>query len=137
MQNVKMPLRVMADVVIDASAMVDLLLGNDLGEKVAARITGHELHGPTHLDSECLSALGRLHRSGDLSAAITEELISQLVKSPVTRHSLTDLIIGAWQRRDNLRLADALYVELSSQLNTPLITTDTRLHSIKLVEVIK
>jgi predicted nucleic acid-binding protein len=51
----------MADVVIDASAMVDLLLGNDLGEKVAARITGHELHGPTHLDYECLSALGRLH----------------------------------------------------------------------------
>jgi len=35
--------------------------------------------------------------------------------------------MGAWLRRENIRLADALYVELAEQLDVPLITTDLRL----------
>ncbi len=34
---------------------------------------------------------------------------------------------GAWNRRGNLRLVDALYVELAEQLDAPIITTDGRL----------
>lgn len=38
------------------------------------------------------------------------------------------LLSGAWRRRHDLRLVDALYVELSDQLgDVPLITTDRRL----------
>ncbi len=58
-----------AEVVVDASALVDLLLGGPLGDRVAARIAGRRLHSPAHLDAEVLSALGRIHRAGDLSAA--------------------------------------------------------------------
>jgi predicted nucleic acid-binding protein len=36
-------------------------------------------------------------------------------------------MIGAWSRRGNIRLVDALYVELASQLGTVVITTDQRL----------
>ena len=37
------------------------------------------------------------------------------------------LLTGAWNRRGNLRLVDALYVELAEQLDAPIITTDERL----------
>jgi hypothetical protein len=33
---------------------------------VRAHMRGHELHAPAHLDAEVLSALGRLHRAGEV-----------------------------------------------------------------------
>ena len=37
------------------------------------------------------------------------------------------LISGAWKRRDQVSLTDALYVELAAQLDTVVVTTDRRL----------
>jgi predicted nucleic acid-binding protein len=42
--------------VLDASALVNLLLDNELGAAVQRRIAGHPLHAPAHLDAEVLSA---------------------------------------------------------------------------------
>lgn len=127
----------MADVAIDASALVDLLLGGSLGDAVSARLAGHGLHGPARLDAECLSALGRLNRAGEIPAATIDSLLAQLADAPITRHPLQELLAGAWARRVNVRLADALYVELADQLGLPLVTTDGRLARIDLVEVIE
>lgn len=126
----------MADVVVDASAVVDLLLGGPLGDSVADRLAGHGLHGPAHLDAECFSALGRLNRAGELSATSVQRLLVRLTDAPIARHPVKDLLSGAWARRANLRLADALYVELAEQLDLPLVTTDGRLQSVRLVEVV-
>jgi predicted nucleic acid-binding protein len=114
-------------VVVDASAFVDLLLGNDRGEAVASRLTGHELHAPAHLDAEILSALGRLHRDGRLTAVQVRSRLDVLVDAPVERHHLPSVVAGAWVRRRNLRLVDALYVELAERLDMKLVTTDGRL----------
>lgn len=57
----------MADVVVDACAMVDALAGTQLGPPVTKRLRDHTLHAPAHFDAEVLSALGRLHRAGALS----------------------------------------------------------------------
>ena len=113
--------------VIDASAMVDLLLGATIGAAVAERIDGAVLHAPAHLDSEVLSGLGRLHRDGRLPAVTVGRQLDVLVSAPVQRHPLTGLVVGAWRRRDRLRLVDALYVELAVALDVRLITTDVRL----------
>jgi predicted nucleic acid-binding protein len=37
------------------------------------------------------------------------------------------MLPGAWGRRANLRLVDALYVELAEVLGAPLVTTDAAL----------
>jgi predicted nucleic acid-binding protein len=37
------------------------------------------------------------------------------------------LLNGAWKLRHNLRLVDALYVELGNRLESPVVTTDARL----------
>jgi predicted nucleic acid-binding protein len=116
-------------VVVDASAFVDLLLGNEVGGAVAARLLDHNMHAPAHLDAEVLSALGRLHRDGRLTAAQVRSRLDALVDAPIERHPLPSVVLGAWARRRNLRLVDALYVELAESLGATLVTTDGRLAS--------
>ncbi len=88
---------------------------------------GQKLHGPAHLDAEVLSALGRLHRAGELPAESVAAALSELESAPIVRHDLADLLMGAWQARDRLRLVDALYLELTTKLDAGLLTTDARL----------
>jgi predicted nucleic acid-binding protein len=114
--------------VLDASAIVEALLGTDLGVKVRARMRGHHLHAPAHLDAEVLSALGRLHRGGELSDASAAAALAELATAPIRRHPLASLLSGAWERRENQRLVDALYAELAASLDSaPILTTDARL----------
>jgi predicted nucleic acid-binding protein len=115
--------------VIDASALVEALLGTDLGVAVRKRMRGHELHAPAHLDAEVLSALGRLYRADELQPAGVTAALDALAAAPIHRHPLEPLLQGAWERRENQRLVDALYTELAASLDAlPLITTDARLH---------
>lgn len=119
----------MADehVVLDASALVDLVLAHPIGAAVGARIEGRVLHAPAHLDAEVLSALGRLHRAGSLTARAVSRQIDLVAAAPIDRHPLAEMLRGAWMRRAQLRLADALYVELAVRLGLPLVTTDAAL----------
>lgn len=114
-----------ADAVVDASAIVDLLCGTALAAAVGNRLGGRRLLAPAHLDAEVLSAIGRLRRSGTLTEAAAAQRLDLLAALPLERRPLAPLLAGAWQRRHNLRLVDALYVELAAQLgNAPLLTTD-------------
>jgi predicted nucleic acid-binding protein len=126
----------MADVVADASALVDLLLANELSHAVRRRLTGQVLHAPSHVDAEVLSALGRLHRAGELDADDAENKLRSLAAAPITRHPVSELLIGAWGRRQQLRLADALCVELASARGCQLVTTDRRLRGVPAVDVV-
>ncbi len=120
----------MADpLVVDASAAVDLLVGSGAAEAVADRLRAHALHVPSHFDAEVLSALGRLHRGGHLSARQVVTRIRRIGDAPIRRHELPPLLAGAWRRRANLRLVDALYAELADQLGATLVTTDAGLAS--------
>lgn len=126
----------MAEVVVDPSAMVDLLLGNELGAVVRRRLAGHALHAPAHLDAEVLSALGRLHLAGDLEAEDVESRLRDLAAAPIQRHDVRDLLTGAWSRRHQVRSVDALYVELAVSRDLLLVTTDRRLHAAPSVDLV-
>jgi predicted nucleic acid-binding protein len=129
-------LPVMAEAVLDASALVDLLLGGTLGNAVATRIAGHGLHGPAHLDAEAFSVIGRLQRAGEIDAEAVGEMIDELASAPIVRHAVASLLRGAWARRGSLRFADAVYVELAESLKMTLVTTDGRLASAAVAEVV-
>lgn len=137
MQRDQPPLPDMAELVLDASALVDVLLGNSIGRAVRNRVGGNGLHAPAHIDAESLSAFGRLHRAGDLSSSEVDAMLADLAAAPIQRHALAPLLPGAWSRRDRLRLVDSLYVELAETLRLPLVTTDTRLHAEPSVEVVR
>ncbi|MGI8727487.1 MAG: type II toxin-antitoxin system VapC family toxin [Solirubrobacterales bacterium] len=112
--------------VVDASAFVELLCKTELERPVAERLRDRRLMSPAHFDAEVLSALGRLQRAGELTKQQAEQRIEELADWPFDRRPLAPLLAGAWRRRHNLQLADALYVELAAQLgDVPLVTTDS------------
>lgn len=117
--------------------MVDLLTGTQPGNGVGHRLRGCEIHVPAHFDAEVLSALGRLHRSGLLAVNQVEARIERAAEIPASRHPLGPLMVGAWRRRHNLRLVDALYVELGESMGAPLITTDRGLAAAAGAELIE
>ncbi len=117
----------MAEAVTHASALVDLLLGNDLARAVGQRLAGTGLHAPSHVDAEVLSAFGRLPRAGVLDEATVETKLTALAAAPIIRHGVDDLLLGAWARRHRLRLADAIYIELADRLGCAMVRTDCRL----------
>lgn len=114
-------------VVLDASALVEVLIGSRVGLRVRGRLRGCDLHAPAHLDAEVLSALGRLHRAGELDARTVRGLLGELADAPINRHHLPSLLAGAWSARDELRLVDALYLELARALGVRVLSTDARL----------
>ena len=114
--------------VVDASAVVDLLLGNDVGRQVELRLRGHELHAPAHVDAEVLlSTLGGLHRAGVLDDDQVSERVEMLAAAALERHSLPALLAGAWALRHTVRLVDSFYAARADKLGVTLVTTDARL----------
>src|SRR5437879_12257711 len=89
-------LRVDEPAVIDASALVDLLLGTDHGRAVGKVLTGlAELHAPAHIDAEVLSSLGRLHRAATVTPRQVTARLAALTRAPIDRHALPPLDPGA------------------------------------------
>jgi predicted nucleic acid-binding protein len=116
------------EAVLDASTLVDFLLGTDHGRAVGAVLSRFAvLHAPAHIDAEVLSGLGRLQRAGTVTARQAASRLEELAAAPIQRHGLMSFLAGAWRRRDRFRLVDALYVELSEALGATLLTTDARL----------
>lgn len=116
--------------VVDASAMVDYLVNSPLASRVAARIEGSDINVPAHFDAEVLSALGRLQCGGHLGEVDVAERVALTAHAPFHRHLLAPLLSGAWALHHNVRLVDALYVELANQLDATIVTTDAGLASV-------
>jgi predicted nucleic acid-binding protein len=80
--------------VVDASAIVDLLIRSDAGERVRRRLlddAGAALVTVTHLDAEVFSALARLHRAGDLSTTEVDELLRLLTTDERLARAVPDV----------------------------------------------
>lgn len=94
---------------------------------VEQQLPDHDAVAPAHVRSEILAALGRRYRSGILTAGQVDAALLSTSRLPITEMPVADLLVGAWARRDNIQLADALDVELAAQLDTVVVTTDRRL----------
>ncbi|CAN5238644.1 hypothetical protein BH20ACT9_BH20ACT9_07520 [soil metagenome] len=74
---------------LDAAAVVDLLLDNDQGRAVRRHLPGAELFSVAHLDTEVLSPLGRLYRNDELSADDVAARLQLLDDLGIERLSIT------------------------------------------------
>jgi predicted nucleic acid-binding protein len=116
-------------IVLDASAIVELLLSTPRGLSVAARIADPSLgvHVPHLADVEVAQALRRYEREGDLDPQEAASAIATLGELDLERHAHEPLLRRVWALRDNLTAYDAVYVALAEALDATLLTCDARL----------
>jgi predicted nucleic acid-binding protein len=116
-------------IVLDASAVLDLLLTTERGALVAARIEdpGVGLHAPHLLDLEVAQVLRRRVAAGELSVGSAEQALDDLMAIDVERHAHEPLLRRVWHLRSNLTAYDAVYVALAEVLDCELLTCDARL----------
>ncbi len=117
--------------IVDASAVAELLLGRRPAAAVERHIVAHgyELYAPQLLDIEVLSALRRVVAAGEASTARAGEAVADLLDLPVERFPHDDLVPRVWALRDNFSAYDATYLALAETLAehpAPLLTTDSR-----------
>jgi predicted nucleic acid-binding protein len=114
-------------VVLDAAALLDLLVAREYGQLVESRVTRAELHVCAHVEAELWSGLRRLERNGVLSSSACEKHLGTLGAAPIERHRVSDVFERAWRRRHSSWLSDTLSFELALSLGASLVTTDPRM----------
>lgn len=116
-------------IVLDASAVVELLLGSRAGRAVAERIqTADALPRSLALmDLEVANTLRRLVRLGELEIGRAGGAVLDLAALALVRFPHVPFLNRIWELRDRLTAYDAAYVALAEELESPLLTLDVRL----------
>ena len=116
-------------IVIDASAMLEVLLRTPSADRVEARLfdSGETIHAPHLLDIEVAQVIRRYAASSEISHERGREALADLVDMPVTRYPHDFLLPRVWELRNVLTAYDAAYVALAELLGASLVTRDQRL----------
>jgi predicted nucleic acid-binding protein len=117
----------MSDLVIDASAVIDLVVQGARTADVEARVGGARLAAPDLVGLEVISALARLERAGRLTPQAADTARDGWLRTSVRRLPLGAVEDRVWMLRARLRSSDAYYVAYAEQLRVPLLTCDARL----------
>lgn len=115
-------------IVLDASALVDVVLTQSTAGWVLDRLADDEICAPVHQPAEVLSAVARLQRAGVIDTSAASAALSE---AAALGQELV-AISGAHLRRalqlgEGVRVLDGLYVALAEERSCPLVTTDRRL----------
>ncbi len=116
-------------IVIDASAVLELLLRTARGEQVESRVFEAEetLGAPHLLDVEVAQCLRRLATSREMTARRAEQALRDFADFRIERFAHVELIPRVWQLRDSMTAYDAAYVALAEALDASLLTCDSKL----------
>lgn len=114
-------------IVVDASAVIDVLVGEPsetLGARLADEVV---LHAPHLLDTEVLHVLRRLEQRGHLTSQQTNRARRFFDQLAIDRYPHWPLSDRVWELRPGLSAYDSTYVALTEALDATLVTTDRRL----------
>jgi predicted nucleic acid-binding protein len=118
-------------IVIDASALLELLLCTPAAARIAARLApaGETLAAPHLLDLEIAQVLRRYRAGRQIDEARADEALSDYLDLAIDRYPHDILLPRIWELRGTLTAYDAAYVALAEALDAPLLTRDRRLAS--------
>jgi predicted nucleic acid-binding protein len=121
-------------IVVDASAIIDVLLNVPDAVRVSERIftPGETLHAPHLLDLEVAQVLRRHVLAGQLDSVRGSEALDDLGNLSLTRYSHRLFLSRIWQLRHDLTAYDAAYVALAEAIEAPLVTRDAALASLRM-----
>jgi len=111
-------------IVIDACALLELLLATSKREAIAQAAGDSPLIAPDLVNVELAQSLRGLVRAGKVSAARAERALTRLSEGAVARMPTAPLLREIWSLRHNLSAYDASYVALARALDRPLLTAD-------------
>jgi predicted nucleic acid-binding protein len=116
-------------IVVDASAILELLLGTDRADDVAARALapGERLQAPHLVDIEVAQALRRLVQLKAITAVRAEQALDDFTGFVIERHPHRELLPRIWGLRESLAAYDGAYVALAEALDAPVLTCDAKL----------
>jgi predicted nucleic acid-binding protein len=116
-------------IVVDASAVLELLLRTDKGIKVQERVLDPDesLHAPHLIDIEVTQTLRRLVSLRQITAARGKQALEDHGALAIKRAEHKDLLERVWTLRDSVTAYDAAYVVLAEILDAPLVTCDAKL----------
>jgi predicted nucleic acid-binding protein len=116
-------------IVVDASAVLELLLRTEKGVRVQERMldSGESLHAPHLIDIEVSQTLRRLVILKEITAARGKQALEDHVALHIKRAEHKVLLERVWSLRDSITAYDAAYVVLAEILDCPLITCDAKL----------
>jgi len=114
--------------VVDASCLAEVVLAGPDAEPVRRQLAADpEQVAPHLIDAEVLGVVRRAHLRGQLDLTAARHAVDDLETWPATRVDHRPLLQRAWDLRDSLTAADALYVALAEALDATLLTLDRRL----------
>jgi predicted nucleic acid-binding protein len=113
-------------IVIDASAMVEALVGSAADDELLDGLAG-EVSAPHLLDVEVLSVLRGLLCAGKLEPARAEDARHDHFDFTIARHEVEPLADRVWELRHQFTSYDACYLALAEALDAPLLTCDAEL----------
>jgi predicted nucleic acid-binding protein len=116
-------------IVLDASALVELLLRSDRGRRIQRVLQepAQTVHAPHHVDLEVASALRRLTQDALLAEPAAAQALGAVAGMDIQRYPHTDLLPRIWTLRHNATIYDAAYLVLAEVLAAPLVTCDSAL----------
>ena len=114
-------------VVIDASALVDLMVQSERAPAVLQAVGSTDMVAPDVVNPEVLSTLRRFERIGKLPAKRASQAVEDLLDADVRRFSTLALLPAVWELRADITTYDGCYVALARVLGCPLVTGDLRL----------
>ena len=113
--------------VLDSSCVIDHLLDEGVGEEVGELLGRGEAAAPDVLVFEVLAVARRLVLRGEIEERRAAAAIAELGELTLDVYPTGPLRLRAWNLRENLTAADALYVALAEALEEPLVTKDSGL----------
>ena len=116
-------------IVVDASALLEVLLRTPAAEAVERRLLASRqtLHAPHLLDVEVAQVIRRYALAGEIDPARGGEALADLGDFPLRRYPHDFLLSRVWDLRNSLTSYDAVYVALAEALDAALLTRDHRL----------
>lgn len=115
-------------IVIDASAMVEALIGRDVDGGLLEAMSA-EVAAPHLLDVEVLSVLRGLVLGGKLQSDVAEAARADHFELAVDRYDTASVAERLWDLRHRYTSYEAAYLALAETLDVPLHTCDTKLDS--------